>query len=102
MTITLISSCIIPVIKAVWAPKKMLSPVIILVLISHSVKVLIVLLASYLSSLTKVTTPKILIHFKKYSLSAFKKIATSFYGIYLQPNPILLYPSNDNFFIKFW
>lgn len=54
--------------KAVCMPRKILSPVIILVLISQEVRVSRVCLASVLIRLTKVTTPRILVFLRKSAL----------------------------------
>lgn len=50
--------------KAVCIPKKMLSPVIILVVMSAAPKAVRVEAASYLSLLINVTTPKIEVPFR--------------------------------------
>ena len=54
-----------PVMKAVCTPKKMLSPVMILVLISALARIFKVDIASSFSWFRKVTTPRILVSLKK-------------------------------------
>ena len=78
----------------------MLSPVMIFVIIPASESALKVEVASYLSLLTKVTTPEIEVFLRNYYRFASVYILTSSVPISLNPNPILRKPENDNFLMK--
>ena len=68
-TIILEPTGIMPMLIAVWIPRKMLSPVMIFVFISAIARVDMVIFASYFNWLIKVTNPQIVLFFKKHSLS---------------------------------